>query len=137
MLKNLSSDGNTISLTFDLDGTIVDTAPDLIRVLNEVSAPDGIAAIPVEDIRHLTGKGSMALIKTAYETAGVNLPEAHAKNLQIQFLDVYMQSISQLSLPLCGRSGSLGTIKTRWRKALCVHKQTRRYGAGFTRTAKP
>ena len=45
----MSSALNNLSLAFDLDGTLVDTAPDLIRVLNEVTKPDGLAPVAVAD----------------------------------------------------------------------------------------
>jgi len=85
------------SITFDLDGTLVDTAPDLVRVLNMVIAPDGLAPVPVSEARSLIGFGSMAMIKQAYLNANIPLSDPNAVCIQKQFLDLYAQDLSQVS----------------------------------------
>lgn len=102
---------NGSSITFDLDGTLVDTAPDLIRVLNIVIAEDGLEPVAVESARNLIGYGSMALIKKAYENTDISLCESRAKILQKQFLDLYAQDLSQLSRPYAGVPQVLADLK--------------------------
>ena len=45
-------------LVFDLDGTLVDTAPDLVETLNVVLAREGMAPVPYDDARNLVGGGA-------------------------------------------------------------------------------
>jgi len=111
------------SITFDLDGTLVDTAPDLIRVLNETIDVDGLAPVPVESARNLIGYGSMALIKKAYENVGTDLPEDRALNLQQTFLDLYADSLSQCSKPYDGVPEVLVALKRAGaRLSVCTNK---------------
>lgn len=48
---------------FDLDGTLLDTAPDLVATLNHLRAGLGLAAMPVSDLRHFVSRGAIGLIK--------------------------------------------------------------------------
>ncbi len=117
---------NNLSVTFDLDGTLVDTAPDLIRVLNEVTRADGLAPVPVADARDLIGFGSMALIKNAYEGENRELNESHAKTLQKQFLEIYADTIAQNSPPFPGVPEVLAELK---RAGACLSVCTNKPGA--------
>jgi phosphoglycolate phosphatase len=51
------------AVLFDLDGTLLDTAPDLIATLNQLRAGLGLAALPVSDLRHFVSRGAIGLIK--------------------------------------------------------------------------
>jgi len=99
------------SVTFDLDGTLVDTAPDLVRVLNEVIATDGLKPISVAKIKNMIGYGSMALIRNAYGYAGKDLDDAHARDLQKLFLNLYADDICRLSTPYPGVVEVLAHLK--------------------------
>ena len=98
---SLSSLGG-LSFCFDLDGTLVDTAPDLVRVLNDVVATEGLSGVDYERARNQVGYGSMALIRLAYEDAQQDLSEPTAKALQEMFLKRYAETIDQLSKPFDG-----------------------------------
>lgn len=51
------------AVLFDLDGTLLDTAPDLVATLNHLRAGLGLAALPVDDLRHFVSRGAIGLIK--------------------------------------------------------------------------
>ncbi|MCK5640422.1 MAG: HAD-IA family hydrolase [Gammaproteobacteria bacterium] len=51
------------AVLFDLDGTLLDSAPDLIATLNHLRAGLGREAIPVDDLRHFASRGAIGLIK--------------------------------------------------------------------------
>ena len=100
-----------ISIAFDLDGTLVDTARDLIRVLNAVIAPDGVPPVDYDRLMRLVGYGSRALITRAYAEGGVALSEARCDVVQKEFLDLYAQDIAQLSVPYPGVLETLALLK--------------------------
>ena len=112
-----------LSIAFDLDGTLVDTAPDLIRVLNEVTKPDGLAPVAAADARNLIGYGSLALIKSAYAGENRSLDEGYAKTLQKRFLALYADSLSQCSKPYAGVPDVLAELKRAGaRLSICTNK---------------
>ena len=100
-----------LSFCFDLDGTLIDTAPDLVRVLNEVVATEGLAPVNYNLARNQVGYGSMALIKLAYKEAKTDLDELTAKKLQDLFLKRYAETIDQLSHPFDGVVKTLTMLK--------------------------
>lgn len=101
MEKNITS-LKGLSFCFDLDGTLIDTAPDLVRVLNTAIAREGLTPVNYHRARNQVGYGSMALIKLAYKEAGRDLPDPLAKELQAFFLEHYAETIDQLSRPFPG-----------------------------------
>jgi len=91
-----------LSFCFDLDGTLIDTAPDLVRVLNDVIAADDVPPADFMRARNQVGFGSMALIRLAYQDAGRQLSANKAAELQAEFLSQYAKTIDQLSRPFPG-----------------------------------
>ena len=88
MLTSLSG----ARIAFDLDGTLVDTAPDLVRALNEAVVPLGFEPVPLEDVRAMVGRGALALMQRAFEREGRTLddPEARVKD----FIEIYGQDVA-------------------------------------------
>ena len=64
---------DAVTLVFDLDGTLAETAGDLIAALNFVLAPEGIAPTPVAAARSLVGGGARALIQRSFQRVGRTL----------------------------------------------------------------
>ena len=58
------------SLVFDLDGTLVDTAPDLMSAHNHVMKKYGYEEKPLESIRHLAGRGAAAMLIKSIDAQG-------------------------------------------------------------------
>ena len=80
-------------VVFDLDGTLADTAPDLMATLNTLLAQEGLPTLPVSRAKSLIGAGARALIARGYESAGLELtPERHELLFQ-EFLTLYRQNI--------------------------------------------
>lgn len=82
------------ALIFDLDGTLVDTAPDLMAATNHTMKRAGRAEISEAQLRAFVGHGSMALIKLGLETSGPLPDEAELQRLQTDFLDYYGANIA-------------------------------------------
>jgi len=79
------------SVLFDLDGTLLDTAPDLAAALNHVLTNNGRQALPFETIRPWVSHGGLALIKN-----GFNIPKdaPHFDDLRQQLLHYYFNNLS-------------------------------------------
>lgn len=58
------------TLVFDLDGTLIDTAPDLAAATNHVMARLGLAAVDERDIRPWVGHGALKMIEQAARAHG-------------------------------------------------------------------
>lgn len=84
----------TASIAFDLDGTLVDTAPDLVRVLNAVTQPCGLPPVPVADVRMMVGRGARALIERAFVRAGRKIEDGEANRLFDRFIEIYRDDIA-------------------------------------------
>src|ERR1700748_2685086 len=86
------------ALIFDLDGTLVDTAPDLLAATNAVMASQKLPLIPPETLRHMVGFGARSLIEQAMEAVGrVLAPEELPPLLDI-FMAHYREHIADGSV---------------------------------------
>ena len=59
------------AIVFDLDGTLVDSAPDIAWAINRMLDEQGLPAIPVREVEKLTGEGASVLVERALARAGV------------------------------------------------------------------
>jgi len=107
------------TIAFDLDGTLVETAPDLIGALNRMLAARDIPQMPVEAAQHLVGHGALALLRHGFQEAGVAWDEAAAPGLLQIFLDDYLLHIADHSRPYEGVVDSLDRLAERG-ALLCV-----------------
>src|SRR3954462_5648853 len=78
---------------FDLDGTLADTAGDLVGNLNVILEQEGLSPLPVGAARDMIGAGARALIERGFEAAGKELAPAHLDELYRQFMVHYAENI--------------------------------------------
>jgi len=86
-------------LVFDLDGTLVDTAPDLMMAHNYVMKKYGYKEKPIESIRHLAGRGAAAMLIRSIDSQGNlirnNPIDANThQQMTDDFINYYRQNIS-------------------------------------------
>jgi phosphoglycolate phosphatase len=113
------------TIVFDLDGTLVDTAPDLGSTLNLLLAREGIAALPLSDARDMIGQGARALIARGFATAGAPLDEAKLSALFVDFIGHYRAHIADESRPFPGVAETLQVLAAEGaRLAVCTNKRT-------------
>ena len=84
---------------FDLDGTLIDTAPDLAAALNHCLGVDGHEADALEVVRPHAGHGARAMLTAAYERRGQVLSEPDMLLALDRFLGHYEAHIADASLP--------------------------------------
>jgi len=112
-----------LSICFDLDGTIVDTAPDLVRVTNEIIALEGLPETDYKKARLDVGYGSYALIKNAFFRCGHTASEDRIQELRELFLAAYAENIAELSKPYPGVLKVLNEMRRAGaRLSVCTNK---------------
>lgn len=113
------------TLCFDLDGTLVDTAPDLIGALNIVLGERGLPPVAVDAARHLVGRGVRVLVGRGFSEAGVPLIEDEVGGLTARYIEVYRARIASESRPFDGLLDALAVLKRAGaRLAVCTNKRT-------------
>lgn len=110
--KNLKVGGMNFNrlttIFFDLDGTLLDTAPDLSVALNTLLTQEGYSPVPYEKVRAAISDGSKALL-----ALGFNIDEQHASYPYYReaFLQLYKQHLSTKTLLFPGMEKVLQEIE--------------------------
>ena len=112
------------TILFDLDGTIVNTAPDLMAAHNYVMRKYGHTEKKMEDIKSLAGKGAWIMMQRSFKEEIKD--EQIKKEMTKEFIDFYSKNIDKESVPI---NGAIDFFK--WAKnknismAVCTNKQER------------
>jgi phosphoglycolate phosphatase len=111
-----------LTIVFDLDGTLVDTAPDLVAAANHVLGHVGLPPVDAQTLRPYIGHGARVMIERA--TAVAKLSEAEHERLLERFLDYYSANIAVDSRPFEGAVDALERFKAAGAKlAVCTNKR--------------
>jgi phosphoglycolate phosphatase len=110
-------------IVFDLDGTLVETAPDLISALNYVLDREGLAPVPLHAARNMIGAGARKLIERGLEVEGRAMSVEDINRLTSDFIDYYADHIADASRPFDGLEGALDDLERQgYRFAVCTNK---------------
>ncbi len=101
------------TIIFDLDGTLVDTAPDLCRALNHVLEKHKRPTVDEETVRAYVGRGALKLIERGISDNGKLPDRALLKRLEADFLVYYQANIARQSRPFPGAIRALTTFADR------------------------
>jgi phosphoglycolate phosphatase len=101
----------TPALIFDLDGTLVDTAPDLLDALNVVLAKEGRRPVNHTALRHLVGFGARTLMTEAFKMTGDPVDPARIESRVGAFIAHYRSHIADLSRPYPGVEETLAAFQ--------------------------
>lgn len=113
------------TIVFDLDGTLVDTAPDLVRALNETMDLEGLPRVRLETVRQLVGQGARVLIERTSKLQGVTFSPARIDELTEEFVRFYAADIARHSKPFPGVIEALDALAALGAKfAVCTNKRT-------------
>ena len=110
-------------LVFDLDGTLAETAGDLVRALNAVVEPEGLRPTSLAEARHMVGAGAKALIRRAYAAQDRALSDADLERLFQAFLAYYEAHICEESTLFPGVIAALDRLEAKgFAFAVCTNK---------------
>ncbi len=113
----------TRTIVFDLDGTLVDTAPDLIDSLNVLFAREGLTPIAIDQGRVLIGGGVKRLIERGLSLQGRTFKPADIDDLFRDYVAYYAEHIADRSRAFPGVESALDTLARRGdRFAVCTNK---------------
>jgi phosphoglycolate phosphatase len=111
------------TVVFDLDGTLVDSAPDLVATLNIVFAREGLPPVAYETARNLVGGGARSLIERSLRAEGRKLGVDEVDRLVKEFIAHYAAHIADRSRPFPSLEAALdelGAVGCRF--AVCTNK---------------
>jgi len=113
------------TLVFDLDGTLVDTAPDLIAATNFALATIGLEPVDSALLRNCIGSGARSMLVQALKTSAKTLPETEVDRLLDVFLAYYAENIAATSRPYPGVVAALERFKSAGALlAVCTNKRS-------------
>ena len=101
------------TLVFDLDGTLVDTAPDLISALNFVLDREGLAPVPLAKARNMIGAGARKLIERGLELDDRTVSVDELNRLTKDFVAYYSEHIADESRPFEGLEAALDELQAK------------------------
>ena len=111
------------TLVFDLDGTLVDTAGDLVATLNVILQRDGLAAVAFDDARAMVGHGARVLIERGLAANGAVRSATEVDGLFADYIAHYSAHIADVSRPFPGVGEALDHFAgAGWRLAVCTNK---------------
>jgi len=113
-----------LTILFDLDGTLVDTAPDLMGAHNHVMKKFGFEQKRLRDIKHLAGRGAWIMMQRSFREEITD--EKMKKEMVKEFIDHYAKNIDNGSKPIKGVIDFLKWAKSKKiSMAVCTNKQER------------
>jgi len=112
-------------VVFDLDGTLVDTAPDLVRALNETLDLEGLPRMPIQAVRRFIGHGARSLIERSAGLAGARFSGERLDQLTAAYIDLYKADIAAESRLFPGADAAMNELAAAGAKlAVCTNKRT-------------
>jgi phosphoglycolate phosphatase len=111
------------TLVFDLDGTLVDTATDLVATLNVILEREGFNPVAFGEARAMVGHGARLLIERGLAANGATLSKGTVDRLFDEYIDYYAAHIADTSRPFPGVVETLEACAADgWLLAVCTNK---------------
>ena len=111
------------TIVFDLDGTLIDTAPDLIDTLNVVLTREGLRPLGYAEARNLIGGGARRMIEAGLHAEGRALADTVVDRMFDDFIAHYGEHVADRSRPFPGLEAALDRLSAEgYRFAVCTNK---------------
>jgi len=111
------------TIIFDLDGTLVDSAPDLADALDWLLTEMGYQPLGLNKVRQLIGHGMAELVRKGLEARGAQLEAQVLARAVERFLEYYTANLSRKSKAYPGTAEVLNALqKAGWRLVVCTNK---------------
>ncbi|MDX3925374.1 MAG: HAD family hydrolase [Shinella sp.] len=110
-------------VVFDLDGTLIDTAADLVASLNHTIGMEGLEPVGYEDLTYLVGHGAQVMIQRAFALRGRELSDEDHRRMIGVFVDHYASGMPGVSAPYPGLLAAMDRLSAAgYRLAVCTNK---------------
>ena len=108
---------------FDLDGTLVDSLPDLTDCVALLLAEYGLPAPAQETVRRMIGDGVAVLVERALDNAGPQAAAINRKSATSRFMELYAPRVTEKSRLFPGTQEALEKLLSQnWKLAVCTNK---------------
>ena len=122
----MASYENIVAIVWDLDGTLIDSAPDLAGALNTLLREHSLPQLGAETVRRMIGNGVAKLIERGFRAVGQTLSGAEIETLQPRFMQIYSGHATDLTRLYPGARQALqGFYEHGIRQAICTNKPER------------
>jgi phosphoglycolate phosphatase len=108
------------ALLFDLDGTLVDSVPDIADAINKVLVADGFPALEVADVRKMIGNGIQKLVERAFEASGKTLAGDELTRMTERMMEVYARGLTVATVLMPGAAGAAAWLHQRGHRLAVV-----------------
>lgn len=113
------------TVVFDLDGTLVESAPDLVATLNVLLTQEGARPLPLIEARDMIGQGARALLAKGFAAEGITIEEPRLSDLFDRFIAHYREHIADESHVFPGVERALDSLQGAGATlAVCTNKRT-------------
>jgi phosphoglycolate phosphatase len=114
------------TIIFDLDGTLIDTAPDLVDTLNVIFLREGLPPVPYATARNLIGGGARTMLARGIAVEGIAVAPEKLERLFTDFIAHYSEHFADRSRPFRGLTEALDALAAGGaRFAVCTNKLER------------
>lgn len=111
-------------IIFDLDGTLLDTAPDLSAALNTLLVEEGYKSIPLLEVRNMVGRGAVHMIQQGLARAGIQIEGDLPDDMRSRFIDHYRACCTKQTVPFPGVLRTLSSLTEMGHPlSICTNKQ--------------
>lgn len=112
-------------MVFDLDGTLIDSLPDLAASANRIAEKFQLPSISTHDVKSFIGDGVKILVERLLQHYGDLAKHIHLDQAVKAYMDDYNQHVTDLTRPFPDTEETLAALKVEgWKLAVCTNKPT-------------